>query len=444
MSNATALYQRPVELLQHLIRFNTTNPPGNEFDCIAYINDLLTGAGFQTTLISRDPARPNLVTRLMGRGDAPPLLLYGHVDVVTTEKQTWQHPPFGGKLVDGCLWGRGALDMKGGVAMMLAAFLRAKAEGLTPPGDVVLAIVSDEEADSEHGARYLVEHHADLFTGVRYAIGEFGGFALRVGQLKFYPIMVAEKQVCWMKATVRGAGGHGSLPFRGGAMAKLGRLLQQLDQHRLPVHVTPAARQMFEAMAAALPAPFNEMMGQLLNPDWTDVVLGQLGNLSPIFEPLLRNTVNATIVRGGEKINVIPSEIVVELDGRLLPGFTPDDMFAELRSLIGDDVELELVRYDPCPPELNMGLFDTLAGIIREVDPEGVPVPLLLSGVTDGRFFSRLGIQTYGFLPMNLPEDMDLTQLIHAADERIPAESLSFGADALYKVLQRFGEANER
>ena len=444
MSNSAALCQRPVELLQNLIRFNTTNPPGNEFDCIAYINDLLTGAGFQTTLISRDPARPNLVTRLMGRGDALPLLLYGHVDVVTTEKQTWQHPPFEGKLVDGYIWGRGALDMKGGVAMMLAAFLRAKAEGLTPPGDVVLAVVSDEEVDSEYGARYLVENHADLFKGIRYAIGEFGGFALRVGQLKFYPIMVAEKQVCWMKATVRGPGGHGSLPFRGGAMAKLGRLLQQLDQHRLPVHVTPAARQMFEAIAAALPAPFNEMIGQLLNPDFTDVVLGQLGNLSPIFEPLLRNTVNATIVRGGEKINVIPSEIVVELDGRLLPGFTPDDMFAELRSLIGDDVELELVRYDPCPPEPNMGLFDTLAGIIREVDPKGVPVPLLLSGVTDGRFFSRLGIQTYGFLPMNLPEDMDLTQLIHAADERIPAESLSFGADALYRVLQRFGEANER
>ncbi len=444
MSNPTAVCQCPIELLQNLIRFNTTNPPGNEVDCIAYLNDLLTRAGFQTTLIARDPARPNLITRLAGRGDAPPLLLYGHVDVVTTEKQTWQHPPFEGKLVDGCVWGRGALDMKGGVAMMLAALLRAKAEGLTPPGDVVLAVVSDEEADSEHGARYLVENHAHLFKGIRYAIGEFGGFALRVGQLKFYPIMVAEKQVCWMKATVRGPGGHGSLSFRGGAMAKLGRLLQQLDQHRLPVHVTPAARQMFEAMAAALPAPFNEMMGQLLNPDFTDVVLGRLGNLSPMFEPLLRNTVNATIVRGGEKINVIPSAIVVELDGRLLPGFTPNDMFAELRPLIGDDVELELIRYDPCPPEPNMGLFDTLAGILREVDPEGVPVPLLLSGVTDGRFFSRLGIQTYGFLPMNLPEDMDLTQLIHAADERIPAEALSFGADALYKVLQRFGEAHER
>jgi acetylornithine deacetylase/succinyl-diaminopimelate desuccinylase-like protein len=444
MSNPTVVCPCPIELLQNLIRFNTTNPPGNEFACITYLNDLLTRAGFQTTLISRDPARPNLITRLAGRGEAPPLLLYGHVDVVTTEKQTWQHPPFEGKLVDGCVWGRGALDMKGGVAMMLAALLRAKAEGLIPPGDVVLAVVSDEEADSEYGARYLVERHADLFKDIRYAIGEFGGFALRVGPLKFYPIMVAEKQVCWMKVTVRGPGGHGSLPFRGGAMAKLGRLLQSLDQHRLPVHVTPAARQMFEAIAAALPAPFNERIGQLLNPDFTDVVLGELGNLSPIFEPLLRHTVNATLVRGGEKINVIPSEIVVELDGRLLPGFTPDDMFAELRPLIGDDVELELVRYDPCPPEPNMGLFDTLAGILREVDPEGVPVPLLLSGVTDGRFFSRLGIQTYGFLPMNLPEDIDLTQLIHAADERIPAASLSFGADALYKVLQRFGEAHER
>lgn len=434
------LYQRPAELLQHLIRFDTTNPPGNEAECIAFINGLLTEAGVETTLLARDPQRPNLIARLKGQGNAPPLLLYGHVDVVTTASQKWQHPPFEGKLVDGYLWGRGALDMKGGVAMMLAAFLRAKVEDVALPGDAVLAIVTDEEAGGDYGAKFLVENHAALFDGIRYAIGEFGGFTLHIGGRRFYPIMVAEKQICWMKATVRGPGGHGSLPMRGGAMAKLARMLARLDQTRLPVHITPVARQMFEALSSTLPFPTGFLLGQLLNPAFTDKVLDALGERGRTFDPLFHNTVNATIVRGGGKVNVIPSEIVVELDGRLLPGHKPEDMMAELRQVLGSEVEVELFRHDPGPAEPNMGLFDTLAGVLREADSTGTAVPLLLSGVTDGRFFSKLGIQTYGFLPMTLPPDFNFAQSIHAADERIPAEAVAFGAEAIYKALQRFGK----
>ncbi len=434
------LYQRPAELLQRLIRFDTTNPPGNEAECIAFINNLLTEAGIETTLLARDPQRPNLIARLKGQGNVPPLLLYGHVDVVTTANQKWQHPPFEGKLVDGYIWGRGALDMKGGVAMMLAAFLRAKAEGVALPGDVVLAIVTDEEAGGDYGARFLVENHAALFDGIRYAIGEFGGFTLHIGGRRFYPIMIAEKQICWLKATVRGPGGHGSLPMRGGAMAKLARLLARLDQTRLPVHITPVARQMFEALSSALPFPTGLLLGQLLNPALADKVLDLLGERGRTFDPLLHNTVNATIVRGGDKVNVIPSEIVVELDGRLLPGHKPEDMMAELRQVLGSEVEVELLRHDPGPAEPDMGLFDTLAGVLREADSTGAAVPLLLSGVTDGRFFSKLGIQTYGFLPMPLPPDFNFAQSIHAADERIPAEAVAFGAEAIYQALQRFGK----
>ncbi len=229
----SSIQQRPVEILQRLIRFDTTNPPGNETDCIAYISGLLTDGGINTTILAQRADRPNLIARLGGQGTAPPLLLYGHVDVVTTLNQTWQHPPFEGQIADGFVWGRGALDMKGGLAMMLAAFLRAKAENLVLPGDIVLAIVSDEESLGDYGARYLVDYHADLFDGVRYAIGEFGGFSFDVGKRRFYPIMVAEKQCCWMKATLRGPGGHGSIPVRGGATARLGRLLQRLDQRQL-------------------------------------------------------------------------------------------------------------------------------------------------------------------------------------------------------------------
>jgi acetylornithine deacetylase/succinyl-diaminopimelate desuccinylase-like protein len=437
-SSNQPIYQRPVEILQSLIRFDTTNPPGNEAECVAYINSLLREAGFNTTLLTKAPNRPNLITRLKGQGSAPPLLLYGHVDVVTTLGQGWTYPPFEGKIVDGCVWGRGALDMKGGVAMMLAAFLRAKAEGLSLSGDVVLAILSDEEGGSDYGAKYLVENHPEQFKGIRYALGEFGGSRFYFGRKKLYPIMVAEKQICWMKAHVRGPGGHGSLPLRGGTMAKLARLLQQLDRRRLPVHITPPARQMIESMAFALSFPQSLILRQLLNPRLTDLILRLLGTRGQGLAPLFRNTVNATIVHGGDKINVIPSEISLELDGRLLPGFKPDDMIAELRRLIGDDVELEVLRHDSGPAEPDMGFFDTLAGVLREADPGALPVPMFMPGVTDGRFFSRLGIQTYGFTPMNLPPDLNLLQKAHAADERIPVEALDFGANAIYKALQRY------
>ena len=322
--------------------------------------------------------------------------------------------------------------------MMLAALLRAKGEGLNPPGDVVLVIVSDEEAGGDFGAKYLVENHAHLLEGIRYAIGEFGGFSAYVGSRRFYPIMTAEKQMCWMKATVRGPGGHGSMPVRGGAMAKLSRFLLRLDRHRLPVHITPVARQMIKTMASAAGGLSGLILGQLVNPPLTDSVVNMLGERGRSFDPLLRNTVSPTSLHGSSKINVIPSEVSVGLDGRLVPGYQPDDIIRELHRIAGDDVEIEVVRYDPGPAEPDMGLFDLLADILRQADPAGTPVPLLLPGVTDGRFFSRLGIQTYGFLPMALPEDFDFMGTIHAADERIPVESVRFGSDAIYELLGRF------
>jgi len=441
MSHVEAIYRHPEILLQNLIRFDTTNPPGNESEAMRYISGLLKEVGVESALFAKVENRPNLVARLHGRGDAPPLLLYGHLDVVTTVGQSWSHSPFAGEIVDDYVWGRGALDMKGGVAMMLAAFLRAKAEAIALPGDVILAMLSDEEAGGAFGAQYLVSEHADLFEGVRYAIGEFGGFSLNVGGRRFYPIQVAEKQICWLKATITGPGGHGSLPMRGGAAAKLGRFLTTLDRKRLPVHVTPVAAQMIGQMADALPSPSDRILRGLLKPPLTNGVLRLLGAKGTVFDPLLHNTVNATIFRGGEKVNVIPSEITVELDGRLLPGFTPEQMVAELHGLVGQSVQFEVLKHDPGPAAPKMGLFDTLAGILREADPEGIPVPLLLGGVTDGRFFSRLGIQTYGFLPMPLPDDLNFAGLIHAADERIPVQAVRFGAQAIFNALQRFGTA---
>ena len=432
-----ALQDQPVELLRRLLRFDTSNPPGAERECIEWIKRLLEELGCEVRLFAEQPERPSLVARLPGRGASPPLLLQGHVDVVAARGE-WQHDPFAGDLADGYVWGRGALDMKGGVAMMLAAFMRAKVRGEPPPGDVILCVLADEEAGSQLGADFLVREHPELFDGVRYSIGEFGGFTMDVAGRRFYPIMVAEKQVCWTRATLRGPAGHGSMPIKGGAMGKLGRVLHKLDRRRLPVHVTPVARSMIEAIAADVPSTLALPLRGLLKPALTDRLLDAFGERGRIFDPLLHNTVSATIVGGGEKENVIPDTIELTLDGRLLPGFGPEQLFAELRALTGVEIDFEIGQHDPVSADPDLELFDTLAGALRELDPSAKAIPMLLPGVTDGRFFSALGIQTYGFLPMQLPPELPFMQLIHAENERLPADAVEFGTSAIARVLERF------
>jgi acetylornithine deacetylase/succinyl-diaminopimelate desuccinylase-like protein len=434
------LHERPVELLQHLLRFDTTNPPGAERACIEWAAGVLREHGFESRVLARDPERPSLVVRLRGDGRAPPLLLQGHVDVVPA-KGRWSQPPFAAEIADGYVWGRGALDMKGGVAMMLAAFLRAAAADERPPGDVILCLLSDEEAGGGLGARFLVEEHAELFDGVRFAIGEFGGFTMEVAGRRFSPIMVAEKQACWARATFRGPAGHGSLPVRDGAMARLGRLLAALDRGRLPVHITSVARSMVDAIAAELPSVAAIPLRALLRPRLTDRILGALGDRAKFFDPLLHNTASATIVRGGHATNVIPGEVTVDFDCRLLPGFGPDDVFAELRALAGVEMELELLGHEPGPTFPDLTLYGTLGGILRELDPSTRPIPLLMPASTDGRHFAKLGIQTYGFLPMQLPPELRFMELVHAEEERIPVDALEYGTNAIRLLLERFDQA---
>lgn len=425
------------EILQDLIRYDTTNPPGGERECALYLRGLLQDAGLDTYLLSKgSDARSNLLARLDGTGDAPPLLLYGHMDVVTTEDQNWTCDPFGGVIDRGYVHGRGALDMKGGLAMMVHSLLRLQEAGERPKGDVIFAALCDEEEGSEYGAKFLVEEHPRFFDGVRYGIGEFGGFSLELSGQRFYPIQVAEKTRCWMRATFRGPSGHGSLPLRDGAMARLGRVLTTLNEKRLPVHVTPVVREMVEQMAEALPRAEATALRGLLKPLLTDRLLS-LEQLST-FDPLLHNTVNATVVRGGEKVNVIPGEVQVKLDGRLLPGYTPDDLIAELEDLLGIPLNIEVLQHDQASADPDLSLFPLLSSILREQDREAVPVPMLLPGSTDARFFSGLGIQSYGYLPMRLPADFSFMKTIHAADERVPVSALRFGEDALYKLLLRY------
>jgi acetylornithine deacetylase/succinyl-diaminopimelate desuccinylase-like protein len=426
-----------VELLRELIQFDTTNPPGNEQACVAHIESLLRAHGIESQRFEEVPGRPNLVAHHAGANGGPPLVLYGHVDVVTTAGQPWTKPPFGGELADGYVWGRGALDMKGGVAMCVAAFIDAHESGSKTP--LRLVILCDEENGGDVGAKFLSLEHPDAFGGAKHALGEFGGTTQWIAGRRFYPIQVAEKQMCWLRARVRGKGGHGALGVKGSAMAKLGDVLRTLDHKQPPVHIIPLVREWFEAMAAELPRGPALLLRRLLDPRTADLAARALGTRGRLLSRVIRNTVSTTIVRGGEKINVIPREVELELDGRILPGQTPDDLIRELHGLVGQkDVEFEVVRHDPGPPEPDLSFYEPLADILRELDPGAIPVPMLQAGVTDARFLCQAGVQTYGYLPLKLPSDFEAFQLIHNADERVPADALAFGVEAIGRAIERY------
>jgi acetylornithine deacetylase/succinyl-diaminopimelate desuccinylase-like protein len=426
-----------VELTRDLIQLDTTNPPGQEHIAVELIERVLDEAGIHSARYENARGRPNLVARLKGHGEAPPLLLQGHVDVVTTINQDWRHKPFGGEIVDGYLWGRGALDMKGGVAMMVSALLQARERG-GAPGDLVLTVLADEEAGGNQGAKWIVDKHPELFSGIRHGIGESGGVVQHLGGRRFYPIMVSEKRGCQVLATLRGPGGHGSIPARGGAMAKLGAMLTKLDSVRLPVHITPVVKLLLEGMRDALNEPWKGRIAALLDPVRTDATLAALGPLGRNLDAALHNTVNATMIAGGLKVNVIPSEVQVQLDGRLLPGFEPEDMLRELRAAIGPDPELEVQLVGPAQPKIDLSQMELFASVLREADPGCVPLPYLVTGGTDARHFARLGIRTYGFLPLNNPADFNGSTTVHAADERVPVSALEFGARCVFEAVMRY------
>ena len=427
----------PVELTRALLRFDTSNPE-NALSCLDYVATLLRRNSVEPRFIARDADHPNLIARISGRGDLPPLLLYGHVDVVPASADDWSHPPFGGVVVDGQVWGRGALDMKAGVAMLVTAVLRTAGDQTQPRGDVVLALTSDEETGSEFGAKFLVEEHGHEFAGARHAISEFGGSTEWIGGRPFYPIQVAEKQACALRATIRGAGGHPSTKVAGTASAKLGQLLTMLDQKRLPVHITPIVREMLATIANALPLHQRLALRPLLTPVLTDRVLSLLGKDARLLDPLLHNTATPTVIRGGGRRSVIPTEVTVELDGRVVPGQAPCDLVRELEEVAPGVATFEVVREEPAAPaKPDMTLFAMLGDIIREQEPSAVPFPFLLPGYTDARYFGRLGIQTYGFLPLKLPRSFP-SGLVHAPNERVPADAVRFGAECVHEAIRRY------
>jgi acetylornithine deacetylase/succinyl-diaminopimelate desuccinylase-like protein len=427
-----------VELLQTLIRFDTSNPPGGERACLEFAGEFLNRSGIEHRFLALEPERPNLVARVSGRGEARPLLLYGHVDVVPADPPEWTHPPFSGDLLDGEVWGRGALDMKGGVAMLLTALVQAASAEQPPPGDLILALTSDEEAGSRTGMKFLVQEHPEVFDGVRHALSEFGGYTLWHGDRRFVPISVAEKQRCLLRATVRGPGGHASTMVTKPASQRLGLLLARLASSHLPVHVTPVARSMLESMARALPRHEQMAIRGVLAPRVGGGVLRLLGGPGRELAPLVCNTATPTVVGGGGPDNVIPTELSAVLDGRVLPGLSSGDLIAELEAIAPRHATFELVSEEPAiRGEPDLSLLPLLSEVVGERDPRCVPIPMLNPGQTDARYVSQLGIQTYGFLPMRLPRRLGMS-LVHAADERVPADAIEFGVACLLDVIHRY------
>ena len=418
--------------LQQLLRIDTTNPPGNEAAAAEYLAGVLRDEGFEPVVLTQIPGRPCVVARLPGRGERGPLLLQGHTDVVPADPSEWSQPPFSGAIVDGCVWGRGALDMKGTVIMQLTALALAKRAGLQPAGDVIFCAVPDEEAGGFVGADFLVREHPAL-VHAEVALGEVGGFTLFVDDRRFYPIQVTEKVGCRIDITVRGTSGHGSQPIRDGAMAKAGEVLQRLTRRRLPVHITPTTESFLRALGEAQPA----LLG-LLDPTRIEGALAELGPAARMYEAILHNTAVPTVIQGGSKSNVIPGTVTIQVDGRLLPGQTVEDFIEEVRAVVGDDAEITY-RHLPSHTEAPVSeFFQMLAEVIEELEPGARAVPYLVSGVTDARHFARLGTPTYGFAPVRLTPEVPFWELFHGADERIPVDGLGFGIQAIYRVLERY------
>jgi acetylornithine deacetylase/succinyl-diaminopimelate desuccinylase-like protein len=427
------------ELTRRLVRTPTVNPPGDEAAAQDHVRAVLEAAGVAVEEFSAAEGRPNLVARLDGRGERPALVLHGHVDVVGVEGQQWRRPPFDGVVDDGVLHGRGTLDNKGGVAMLTHAFVRAIVDGVEPSGDVVLISAADSETGASRGLAYLLEAHPEVIDGVAYAIGEFGGFPLHAFGRAFYRIGVGLKRYAHLRVRLRGDGGHGSRPATGTVVGTLGEVLARLDAWQAPHDVTPVARQVVEALAAPLPADDDDQLRDLLDAPRFDEALERLGRHRATFEAMFRDTANPTIVTAGAKFNVIPSEATIEIDCRLLPGHDVETLVDQVQAIAGDGADIEIVDVGPpSPTDFDDTLLGLLSAILTDLDPDAVPVPYLFSESPDGRLFAARNIQHYGFLPMNLPPDIDLPDLVHAPDERVPLDAIEFGAEAVYQLITRY------
>jgi acetylornithine deacetylase/succinyl-diaminopimelate desuccinylase-like protein len=437
-----AIGAEAVDHLKALLRFDTTNPPGNERPAADYIAGVLEREHITFALLESDPGRANLVARLPGSGKKPPLLLNGHLDVVPADRDKWTHDPFGGVEADGCIWGRGAVDMKNMVTMSLMTLVLLKRAGVALDRDVVLAAVADEEAGSEKGAVFLVEQHPELVRA-EYVLNEVGGHTLHLGAGRFYPVQVAEKGICWFELRAEGQPGHGSMPHPHNAVVKLARAIAALGGARLPQHVTPVVRHFLETIATGAPFPQNKLLPLVLEPRLAGFLLDVIGKKNPdqavSIGAMLRNTVSPTILSAGRKVNVIPAEARAELDGRVVPGQSIEQFLAEVQEVVGPDLAVNVLhRHDGVTFSSDTPLYAAIRRAVEHHDPGAVVVPYMIPGFTDAFAYARLGATCYGFAPTKLGPDLAFTRMFHGHDERIPRDGFTWGVRVLYELVRDF------
>jgi acetylornithine deacetylase/succinyl-diaminopimelate desuccinylase-like protein len=436
----TEIADMAIRFLRGLIRFDTTNPPGNELPAAEYIAAILQQEGIEPVVLQSAPGRGNVLARLCGNGSAGALLLMSHIDVVPADPHAWDRPPFSAEVADGYVWGRGAVDTKQLTAMQLATMLTLKKENMPLKRDIVLAATADEEAGGAQGMGWLVQHHAEWFD-CEYALNEGGGFGLDVWGQRFYVCQTGEKGVCWMKIKAHGKPGHGSIPHSDNAVAKLSAALARLSQARLPQHRTTTVERLVQSVASSQPFPVSWLLPLALLPTLEQPVLQYFEDQSELVAVLratLHNTVSPTMLQAGQKINIIPSEAAAALDGRLMPGQQPEDLLREIRPHIGDEIEVEVVGRSPgYESEPSSRLFDLIGEVLGQHDPGSQVVPYLVPGGTDGRFLAERGVKVYGFSPARPEPDWPVLELAHGRNERISLDNIEFGTRVLYDVVRR-------
>ncbi|MEU0004812.1 M20/M25/M40 family metallo-hydrolase [Streptomyces sp. NPDC006314] len=425
-----------VDLCRELIRFDTSNygdhsGPG-ERKAAEWVAEKLAEVGLEPEIFESHPGRASTVARIEGEDPSrPALLIHGHLDVVPANADDWTHHPFSGEVTDGCVWGRGAVDMKDMDAMTLAVVRDRLRSGRRPPRDIVVAFLADEEAGGTYGARYLVDNHPELFEGVTEAISEVGGFSFTVNeQRRLYLIQTAEKGMHWMKLTVAGTAGHGSMIHRDNAITELSEAVARVGRHRFPVRVTKTTRAFLDELGDAL--------GTELDPEDMESTLAKLGGIAKLIGATLGNTANPTQLNAGYKVNVIPGEATAHIDGRFLPGHE-EEFLGDLDRLLGPNVRREDVHADKAlETSFDGALVEAMQSALLAEDPTAKAIPYMLSGGTDAKSFDDLGIRGFGFAPLKLPPELDFAGMFHGVDERVPVDGLQFGV----RVLDRFIDAS--
>jgi acetylornithine deacetylase/succinyl-diaminopimelate desuccinylase-like protein len=425
-----------VELAAELIRIDTTNTGDpdtvtGEREAAEYVAAKLAEVGFETEMVeSGAPRRDNVFCRLPGADpNRGALLVHGHLDVVPADPTEWSVHPFSGAVQDGYLWGRGAVDMKDMVAMIIAVARRFRRDGVVPPRDLVFAFLADEEAGGAYGAQWLVNNRPDLFSGCTEAVGEVGGFSLTVAEdQRVYLIETAEKGIAWMRLLARGKPGHGSFLHDDNAVTKVAEAVARLGTHTFPLTLTDTVRAFLEQMTQLTGLEFPE--------DDLEGSLRKLGPLARIVGATVRDTANPTMLKAGYKANVIPSNAEAVIDCRVLPG-RQEAFLREVDELLGPDVTREWVtNLSPLETSFDGPLVEAMAAALRAEDPGSRTVPYMLSGGTDAKHFAELGMRCFGFAPLRLPPDLDFASLFHGIDERVPLDALRFGARVLDRFLQ--------